>query len=113
MTFWGVAVMIAIFIFCVITLTYIVVINLCVLCVFVVRSTPSLGGMYLRIHFTHQTWESHQLTYNSEMPPPPEINFYKLNRCRRIHYHRISVWVKFSYIEFQPLTYQPSAAKKS
>ena len=23
-----------------------------------VRSTPSLGGMYLRIHFTHQTWES-------------------------------------------------------
>ncbi|WP_419548285.1 hypothetical protein [Microcystis sp.] len=33
-------------------------IDLCVLCVFVVRSTPSLGGMYLRIHFTHQTWES-------------------------------------------------------
>ncbi|WP_071824455.1 hypothetical protein [Microcystis aeruginosa] len=33
-------------------------INLCVLCVFVVRSTPSLGEMYLRIHFTHQSWES-------------------------------------------------------
>ncbi|MCZ8199899.1 MULTISPECIES: hypothetical protein [unclassified Microcystis] len=33
-------------------------IDLCVLCVFVVRSTPSLGEMYLRIHFTHQSWES-------------------------------------------------------
>ena len=33
-------------------------IDLCVLCVFVVRSTPSPGGMYLRIHFTHQTGES-------------------------------------------------------
>ncbi|WP_375327914.1 hypothetical protein [Microcystis sp. BLCC-F210] len=33
-------------------------INLCVLCVFVVRSTPSLGRMYLKIHFTHQTQES-------------------------------------------------------
>ncbi|MDB9430265.1 hypothetical protein PN482_15490, partial [Microcystis aeruginosa CS-555/01A07] len=42
--------------FCVISLTYIGAIDLCVLCVFVVRSTPSLGGMYLRIHFTHQTW---------------------------------------------------------
>ncbi|WP_159252010.1 hypothetical protein [Microcystis aeruginosa] len=42
-----------------ISLTYIGSIDLCVLCVFVVRSTPSLGGMYLRIHFTHQTWESH------------------------------------------------------
>ncbi|ELS46948.1 hypothetical protein C789_3246 [Microcystis aeruginosa FACHB-905 = DIANCHI905] len=41
-----------------ISLTYIGAIDLCVLCVFVVRSTPSLGGMYLRIHFTHQTWES-------------------------------------------------------
>ncbi|ELS45525.1 hypothetical protein C789_4679 [Microcystis aeruginosa FACHB-905 = DIANCHI905] len=41
-----------------ISLTYIGSIDLCVLCVFVVRSTPSLGGMYLRIHFTHQTWES-------------------------------------------------------
>ncbi|TRV31507.1 MAG: hypothetical protein EWV44_21500 [Microcystis flos-aquae Mf_QC_C_20070823_S20T] len=39
-------------------LTYIGSINLCVLCVFVVRSTPSLGGMYLRIHFTHQIQES-------------------------------------------------------
>ncbi|CCI26251.1 Genome sequencing data, contig C319 (fragment) [Microcystis aeruginosa PCC 9809] len=37
-----------------ISLTYIVSIDLCVLCVFVVRSTHSLGGMYLRIHFTHQ-----------------------------------------------------------
>ncbi|MDB9411147.1 MAG: hypothetical protein ACK4ZI_21105, partial [Microcystis sp.] len=44
--------------FCVISLTYIGSINLCVLCVFVVRSTPSLGGMYLRIHFTHQIQES-------------------------------------------------------
>ncbi|CCI15656.1 conserved hypothetical protein [Microcystis aeruginosa PCC 9806] len=42
-----------------ISLTYIGSIDLCVLCVFVVRSTPSLEGMYLRIHFTHQTWESH------------------------------------------------------
>ncbi|TRV42694.1 MAG: hypothetical protein EWV52_20580 [Microcystis panniformis Mp_MB_F_20051200_S6D] len=33
-------------------------IDLCVLCVFVVRSTPSLGGMYLRIHFTHQIQEN-------------------------------------------------------
>nr|WP_253860530.1 hypothetical protein [Microcystis aeruginosa] len=41
-----------------ISLTYIGSINLCVLCVSVVPSTPSLGGMYLRIHFTHQTWES-------------------------------------------------------
>ncbi|CCI08258.1 conserved hypothetical protein [Microcystis aeruginosa PCC 7941] len=41
-----------------ISLTY-YMIDLCVLCVFVVRSTPSLGVMYLRIHFTHQTWESH------------------------------------------------------
>ncbi|TRV04540.1 MAG: hypothetical protein EWV41_17365 [Microcystis wesenbergii Mw_MB_S_20031200_S109] len=35
--------------FCVISLTYIGSINLCVLCVFVVRSRLSLGGMYLRI----------------------------------------------------------------
>ncbi|CCI13242.1 hypothetical protein MICAE_1760013 [Microcystis aeruginosa PCC 9806] len=48
--------------FCVISLTYIGSIDLCVLCVFVVRSTPSLGGMYLRIHFTHQTWESRLMT---------------------------------------------------
>ncbi|ELS47589.1 hypothetical protein D3800_00800 [Microcystis aeruginosa NIES-298] len=41
-----------------ISLTYIGSINLCVLCVFVVRSTPSLGGMYLRIYFTHQIQES-------------------------------------------------------
>ncbi|KAB0239405.1 hypothetical protein EZJ55_24105 [Microcystis aeruginosa EAWAG127a] len=41
-----------------ISLTDIGSINLCVLCVFVVRSTPSLGGMYLRIHFTHQIQES-------------------------------------------------------
>ncbi|CCH95666.1 Genome sequencing data, contig C319 (fragment) [Microcystis aeruginosa PCC 9432] len=41
-----------------ISLTYIGSINLCVLCVFVVRSTPSLGGMYLRIHFTHQIQDS-------------------------------------------------------
>ncbi|MFM6409738.1 MAG: hypothetical protein ACKPGT_35775 [Microcystis sp.] len=39
--------------FCVISLTYIMI-DLCVLCVFVVRSTHSLGVMYLRIHFTHQ-----------------------------------------------------------
>ncbi len=44
--------------FCVISLTYIGLIDLCVLCVFVVPSTPSLGEMYLRIHFTHQSWES-------------------------------------------------------
>ncbi|RPH88721.1 MAG: hypothetical protein EHM73_10355 [Chroococcales cyanobacterium metabat2.561] len=30
------------------------------LCVFVVRFTPSLGGMYLRIHFTHQNQESRE-----------------------------------------------------
>ncbi|TRV02260.1 MAG: hypothetical protein EWV73_07305 [Microcystis wesenbergii Mw_QC_B_20070930_S4D] len=41
-----------------ISLTYIGSINLCVLCVFVVRSRLSLGGMYLRIHFTHQIQES-------------------------------------------------------
>ena len=44
--------------FCVISLIDIGLIDLCVLCVFVVRSTPSLGEMYLRIHFTHQSWES-------------------------------------------------------
>ncbi|AVQ71116.1 hypothetical protein B5D77_07130 [Microcystis sp. MC19] len=43
--------------FCVISLTYIMS-DLCVLCVSVVRSTPSLGEMYLRIHFTHQIQES-------------------------------------------------------
>ncbi|CCI05190.1 Genome sequencing data, contig C319 (fragment) [Microcystis aeruginosa PCC 9443] len=41
-----------------ISLTYIGSINLCVLCVSVVRSTPYLGGIYLRIHFTHQIQES-------------------------------------------------------
>ncbi|TRT99419.1 hypothetical protein FXO09_07785 [Microcystis aeruginosa KLA2] len=48
-------------------------INLCVLCVFVVRSTPSLGEMYLRIHFTHQSWESHFPT-----SPLPHFPFSKL-----------------------------------
>ncbi|CCH94624.1 Genome sequencing data, contig C319 (fragment) [Microcystis aeruginosa PCC 9432] len=38
-----------------ISLTYIGAINLCVLCVFVVCSTRSSPGLYLRIHFTHQT----------------------------------------------------------
>ncbi|KAB0240585.1 hypothetical protein EZJ55_08325 [Microcystis aeruginosa EAWAG127a] len=37
---------------------YLVAIDLCVLCVSVVRSTCSLGRLYLRIHFTHQTGES-------------------------------------------------------
>ncbi|MDB9397385.1 hypothetical protein [Microcystis aeruginosa] len=41
-----------------ISLTYIVAIDLCVLCVSVVPSTPSPARLYLRIHFTHQTWES-------------------------------------------------------
>ncbi|CCI31828.1 Similarity (fragment) [Microcystis sp. T1-4] len=41
--------------FCVISLTYIGSINLCVLCVFVVPSTRSPERMYLRIHFVHQT----------------------------------------------------------
>jgi len=44
--------------FCVISLACIGSINLCVLRVFVVRYTPSPGGMYLRIHFTHQIQES-------------------------------------------------------
>ncbi|CCI38419.1 Similarity (fragment) [Microcystis aeruginosa PCC 9701] len=39
----------------VISLTYIRPIDLCVLCVFVVRSSPSLARLYLRTHFTHQT----------------------------------------------------------
>ncbi|WP_039900264.1 hypothetical protein, partial [Microcystis sp. T1-4] len=39
--------------FCVIGLTYMGAINLCVLCVFVVRSGRSLA-LYLRIHFTHR-----------------------------------------------------------
>ncbi|CCI33348.1 Genome sequencing data, contig C319 (fragment) [Microcystis sp. T1-4] len=34
-------------------LTYMGAINLCVLCVFVVRSGRSLA-LYLRIHFTHR-----------------------------------------------------------
>ncbi|MDT3676124.1 MULTISPECIES: hypothetical protein [Microcystis] len=43
------------------SLTYIGALNLCVLCVFVVRSTRSPAGLYLRIHFTHQTQESHSI----------------------------------------------------
>jgi hypothetical protein len=41
--------------FCVISLTYIGSLNLCVLCVFVVPFTRSPAGLYLRIHFAHQT----------------------------------------------------------
>ncbi|CCI31974.1 Genome sequencing data, contig C319 (fragment) [Microcystis sp. T1-4] len=41
-----------------ISLTYVEPINLSVLCVFVVRYSRSLAGMYLRIHFPHQTQES-------------------------------------------------------
>ncbi|WP_334310900.1 hypothetical protein [Microcystis aeruginosa] len=37
-----------------ISLTYIGSIDLCVLCVPVVPSTPSPARLYLRIHFTHQ-----------------------------------------------------------
>ncbi|WOB68304.1 hypothetical protein [Microcystis aeruginosa] len=37
-----------------ISLTYIVAIDLCVLCVSVVPSTLSPARLYLRIHFTHQ-----------------------------------------------------------
>ncbi|KAB0241827.1 hypothetical protein EZJ55_15965 [Microcystis aeruginosa EAWAG127a] len=51
-----------------ISLTDIGSINLCVLCVFVVRSTPSLGGMYLRIHFTHQIQESQNRHLLSNYP---------------------------------------------
>ncbi|NCR06316.1 MAG: hypothetical protein GPI94_21480 [Microcystis aeruginosa LG13-03] len=48
---------------------YIGAINLSVLCVFVVRSTRSRvasalrppAGLYLRIHFTHQTQESQRM----------------------------------------------------
>ncbi|TRV42964.1 MAG: hypothetical protein EWV53_05725 [Microcystis panniformis Mp_MB_F_20051200_S9] len=50
-----------------ISLNYIRAIDLCVLCVFVVRFTRSRvaialrppAGLYLRIHFTHQAQESH------------------------------------------------------
>ena len=59
--------------FCVISLTY-NMIDLCVLCVFVVRSTPSLGVMYLRIHFTHQTWESRVFSLLKETCVLTEIN---------------------------------------
>jgi hypothetical protein len=68
--------------FCVISLTYIGSIDLCVLCVFVVRSTPSLGEMYLRIHFTHQSWESRFSTVedacyvDDEQVTPQEGDFY-------------------------------------
>jgi hypothetical protein len=48
-------------ILCVISLTYIGAIDLCVLCVFLVRSTGSPAELYLRIHFTHQTRESQKL----------------------------------------------------
>ncbi|CCI27477.1 conserved hypothetical protein [Microcystis aeruginosa PCC 9808] len=41
-----------------ISLTYTGSINLCVLCVFVVPSTRSPAGLYLRIHFTHQIQKS-------------------------------------------------------
>ncbi|AVQ70427.1 hypothetical protein B5D77_02905 [Microcystis sp. MC19] len=41
-----------------ISLTYIGSIDLCVLCVSVVPSTPSPAVLYLRIHFTHQIQES-------------------------------------------------------
>ncbi|REJ48985.1 MAG: hypothetical protein DWQ58_17180 [Microcystis aeruginosa TA09] len=56
-----------------ISLTYIGSINLCVLCVFVVRSTPSLGGMYLRIHFTHQIQESRDFLLMSSHYQSPRI----------------------------------------
>ncbi|MDB9424484.1 hypothetical protein PN437_06095 [Microcystis aeruginosa CS-564/01] len=42
------------------SLTYIVVIDLCVLCVWSgSHSTYLPAKLYLRIHFTHQTGESH------------------------------------------------------
>ncbi|CCI08073.1 Similarity (fragment) [Microcystis aeruginosa PCC 7941] len=41
-----------------ISLTYIEVINLCVLCVFVVRSMHSPAGLYFRIDFTYRIQES-------------------------------------------------------
>ncbi|CCI33599.1 Similarity (fragment) [Microcystis sp. T1-4] len=40
------------------SLTHIGSIDLCVLCVSVVPSTPSPAGLYLRIHFTHQIQKS-------------------------------------------------------
>ncbi|TRT55985.1 MAG: hypothetical protein EWV85_08595 [Microcystis aeruginosa Ma_QC_C_20070703_M131] len=45
-----------------ISLTYTGSINLCVLCVFVVPSTPSPAGLYLRIHFTHQIQKSQRVS---------------------------------------------------
>ncbi|OPF19379.1 hypothetical protein B1L04_08575 [Microcystis aeruginosa KW] len=60
-----------------ISLTYIGSIDLCVLCVFVVRSTPSLGAMYLRIHFTHQIQESHFLLF-------PIFELSKINCARNL-----------------------------
>ncbi|TRV22285.1 MAG: hypothetical protein EWV88_13815 [Microcystis wesenbergii Mw_MB_S_20031200_S109D] len=62
--------------FCVISLTYIGSINLCVLCVFVVRSRLSLGGMYLRIHLLisqvkqqpNPTTKTHESTIHTTPP---------------------------------------------
>ncbi|TRU00286.1 MAG: hypothetical protein EWV62_04725 [Microcystis aeruginosa Ma_OC_LR_19540900_S633] len=57
-------------------------IDLCVLCVFVVRSTPSLGGLYLRIHFTHQIQESRgeQCTFWANAVRPYIVD--KIRYCR-------------------------------
>ncbi|CCI06702.1 conserved hypothetical protein [Microcystis aeruginosa PCC 7941] len=49
-----------------ISLTYTLAIDLCVLCVSVVHSTPSPARLYLRIHFTHQTGESQIQEWESE-----------------------------------------------
>ncbi|WP_375329562.1 hypothetical protein [Microcystis sp. BLCC-F210] len=47
---------------------YIGSLDLCVLCVSVVPFTPSPAGLYLRIHFTHQAWESHNCFVFVGMP---------------------------------------------
>jgi len=48
-------------ILCVISLTYIRPIDLRVLCVFVVRSSPSLARLYLRTHFSPDSGEEKRL----------------------------------------------------
>ncbi|TRU37850.1 MAG: hypothetical protein EWV50_09105 [Microcystis aeruginosa Ma_MB_F_20061100_S20] len=65
-----------------ISLTYIGSINLCVLCVFVVHSTPSPAGLYLRIHFTHQIQESQETSLKRRIYRKNEVKNRNLDRLR-------------------------------
>ncbi|TRV27131.1 MAG: hypothetical protein EWV40_01675 [Microcystis flos-aquae Mf_WU_F_19750830_S460] len=95
--------------FCVISLTYIGSINLCVLCVFVVPSIPSLRRIYLRIHFTHQIQESRNLhklhlksiclTNHCTKPRVRLIISFKVDDNGSVQSPIDSVWVDATYLQ--------------